>query len=422
MPSDARQGHEVPDVSQRDPDTVRTRSASRKIDDRFVRNADVPPKGNRIIYDQLLSGFGLRVTAAGVRSFVFNYRIKGRERRITVGQFPTWSVLAARKQAEHLRRQVDVGCDPLEERNCDRDAPTFQRLFERYETEHLPTKSARSAADDRIMWAKEILPAFGARKVADLRPHDCDSLHRSISQTRPTRANRVNEVLRKALNLAIRWEWIERNPASGVRRNPESKRNRYLSRPEIARLMHALDNHPERSSAEAILFMLLTGCRRGEALNARWEHFDLAQRTWTKPSSETKQRREHRVPYSSAVAEILEQRRSKGGGGYIFPGPLGSPLREVRKTWISACRSAGLENVRVHDLRHTFASLVASSGESLLVVGELLGHTTAQTTKRYAHLYDDCLRSAAENVSLGLGARGHRDEKRISVRQNAICE
>jgi integrase len=253
------------------------------------------------------------------------------------------------------------------------------------------------------MWIKDILPALGNKKVADVTTQDCDDLHRAVSPDRPTRANRVIEVLRKALNLAIRWGWIERNPAAGGRRNPETKRTRYLTRDEIGRLIDALEMHPERGSADALLFMLFTGCRRGEALNAKWEQFNLSSHTWTKPSAETKQRREHRVPYSTTVAEILERRRVEASGTYIFPGSLDAPLQEVRRTWKSVCDSAGISEVRIHDLRHTFASLVASAGQSLLVVGELLGHSTAQTTKRYAHLYDDSLRTAAELVSMSIG-------------------
>jgi integrase len=351
------------------------------------------------------------VTAGGARSFVFNYRIKGRERRITIGQYPAWTVLAARKQAEHLRRQVDTGVDPLEGRITEREAPTVRTLFDRYEEEHLPTKAPRSAADDRAMWKNDILPTLGAKKVADLRPQDCDALHRSISKTRPTRANRVNEVLRKALNLSIRWGWIERNPASGVRRNPEPKRHRYLGREEVSELVKALNKHSERTSSDAILFMLLTGCRKSEALNATWSQFDLPNRVWTKPSAETKQRREHRVPYSSAVAVILKRRLSKGAGPQVFAGSTGAALQDVRRTWSAVCKSAGLKSVRLHDLRHTFASLVASSGQSLMVVGELLGHSTPQTTKRYAHLYDDALRTAAEGVSLSLAPRRTRSSK-----------
>jgi integrase len=213
----------------------------------------------------------------------------------------------------------------------------------------------------------------------------------------------VIEVLRKALNLSIRWGWIERNPASGVRRNTENKRHRYLSREAIGRLIDALTVHPEKTSADAILFMLLTGCRKSEALNATWTQFDLDRRAWTKASSETKQRREHRVPYSSAVAEILERRCAKAVGPHIFHGSFGAPLQDVRRTWNAVCKAAGLEGVRLHDMRHTFASLVASSGQSLLVVGELLGHSSPQTTKRYASLYDDSLRSATEGLSATLG-------------------
>lgn len=393
------------DTYQTNADTVRTRASKQKLSDQIVREAELPPSGNRVVYDTKLPGFGLRITAKGARSFVLNYRIKGRERRITIGQYPVWTVLAARKQAEQLRHDVDVGLDPLEERIAERSAPTIRDLFGRYESEHLPTKAARSAADDRSMWVKEILPAFAAKKVSDLTPQDCDELHRSISSDRPTRANRVIEVLRKALNLATRWGWIERNPASGARRNPEQKRTRYLSRDEVGKLIEGLESHSERTSSDALLFMLLTGCRRGEALNARWEQFDLDKRVWTKASSETKQRREHRVPYSKAVADILQRRRDETDGTYIFPGKLGAPLADVRRTWTAVCGTAGLRHIRIHDLRHTFASLLASSGQSLLVVGELLGHSSPQTTKRYANLYDDSRRLAAEEVSDVIGMR-----------------
>ncbi|GAA4647613.1 site-specific integrase [Pontixanthobacter gangjinensis] len=386
-------------------DTVRTQNEKQKLSDQIARETQPPAAGNRIVYDSKLSGFGLRVTAKGVRSFVLNYRVKGRERRITIGQYPAWTVLAARKQAEQLRRSVDLGLDPLEERVAERSAPTVRDLFDRYAKEHLPTKAPRSAADDRSMWIKDILPALAAKKVSDLCPQDCDELHRTISLDRPTRANRVIEVLRKALNLAIRWGWIERNVASGARRNPELKRTRYLSRKEVAKLIEALESHQERTSADALLFMLLTGCRRSEALNARWDQFDLERRVWTKASSETKQRREHRVPYSETVAEILQRRRAETEGTYIYPGRLGAPLADVRRTWKSVCEVAGLDHVRIHDLRHTFASIAASSGQSLYIVGQLLGHSSPQTTKRYASLYDDTLRSAAEGVSAAIGFR-----------------
>ena len=395
----------MPQDTHQNPDTARTQIAKQRLTDSLVRKLCPPSKGNRIIYDDRVQGFGVRITASGTRSFILNYWVEGRERRMTIGQFPSWTAVSGRNQAQRLRREIDLGVDPLAERNEKRAAPTVRQLFERYDREHLPTKAKRSAADDRSMWKNDILPALGSTKVASIQPHDCDALHSKISIDRPIRANRVLEVFRKALNLAIRWGWIDRNPASGCRRNPEQKRHRYLPRTQVAKLVKALAGHPERDSADALLFMLLTGCRRGEALNAQWSQIDLHQRIWTKPSAETKQRREHRVPISTAVVELLYRRRAEPVGAYIFPGRLGAPLCDVRRTWQSVCKQTGIGNVRIHDLRHTFASLVASSGQSLLVVGELLGHTTAQTTKRYAGLYDDSLRSAAEGVAetIGLG-------------------
>lgn len=204
----------------------------------------------------------MRITAGGTRSFILNYWVEGRERRITIGQFPFWTAISGRTQAQRPKRDIDLGIDPLAERNEKRSAPTVRQLFERYDCEHLPMKSARSASDDLSMWRNDILPALGSMKVAAIKPHDCDALHAKISQDRPVRANRVLEVLRKALNLAIRWGWLERNPASGCRRNAEQKGHRYLERSEVAKLVAALTAHPERTSADALLFMLLTGCRR----------------------------------------------------------------------------------------------------------------------------------------------------------------
>jgi integrase len=141
------------------------------------------------------------------------------------------------------------------------------------------------------MWEKIILPALGNRKVAAITHDDCDQLHSEIARDRPVRANRVIEVLRKAMNLAIRWGWRVDNPASGVHRSAEEPRERYLSQEEVSRLVLALAGHPERTSAAAIRLMLLTGCRRNEALSARWEEFDLTAGVWTKPSAHTKQRK-----------------------------------------------------------------------------------------------------------------------------------
>jgi integrase len=365
-----------------------------------VRDLAPPSRGNRIAYDAKLSGFGVRVTASGRKSFVLNYYFKGRERRITIGSYPEWTVVAARKRGEEFRLLVANGVDPLERRESEFSAPTMRDLFTKYEQQNLPKLAPRSAADIRSMFNKIILPKLGAKKVADITFADCEALHRAISADRPVRANRVLEVVRRCFNLAISWGWIERNPAARLERNVEHKRVRYLTQDEIGRLMTALAAHPQRTSCDAIKFMLLTGCRRGEALGARWDQFDPALRIWTKPAATTKQRREHRVPVSSMVTELLNSRPRSSP--FIFPSAEGKALTDIKRTWAAVSVEAGLGKTRMHDLRHTFASIAASQGQSLPVIGAMLGHTQTQTTARYAHLFDDPLLAAAELVGASM--------------------
>lgn len=407
-----------------------------RLSEALARKALPPARGQTLIWDTEVKGFALRITTAGAKAFVLDYRAEGRQRRITIGSWPDWTVAAARETAKTMKREVDHGHDPMGERHAQREAPTVKELWERYEQEHLPQKAPRSQVDERIMWEKIILPRFGKMKVAAITHDDVDALHRDITTIRrtPVRANRTVEVLRKAFNLAIRWKWRDDNPASGVRRNQEEKRNRYLNKTEIAALAHALNEHGEPMSANAIKLLMLTGARRGEVLGATWDMFDLENGVWTKPSAHTKQRRLHRVPLSGPAIDLLIQmkeaatRRADADGTalgpYVFPGPSGAPLTDIKRTWASVCRRAGLAaqvektsrdgkvvkgrngkpvmvwqpTVRIHDLRHSFASILVSAGASLPLIGQMLGHTQVQTTQRYAHLFDDPLRKAAETV------------------------
>ena len=389
-------GRSKTDISQNSADTVRTRPEPVRVSDKLVRELQAPARGNRITYDAKLSGFGVRITAAGRRSFILNYYFKGRERRITIGSYPEWTVLAAKKRAEEFKLQIANGVDPLEVRETEFSAPTVRDLFARYDRQNLPKLAPRSAADIRSMFKKIILPRLGAKKVADVTFSDCEALHRAISADRPVRANRVLEVVRRTFNLAITWGWIERNPAARIERNTEHKRARYLSQDEIVRLLAALDEHPQRTSCDALKFMLLTGCRRGEALGARWDQFDPSLRIWTKPAATTKQRREHRVPVSSMVTDLLNSRPRSSE--FVFASADGKALTDIKRTWAAVSAAAGLGKTRMHDLRHTFASIAASQGQSLPVIGAMLGHTQTQTTARYAHLFDDPLLAAAELV------------------------
>jgi integrase len=405
-----------------------------KLSDADVRKALPPARGQRFLWDSSIKGFALRVTARGAKSFVLDYRTNGRQRRITLGNYPDWTVQAARASAKAMKRDVDLGQDPMGERHDLREAPTVQDLWERYAVEKLVTKAARTQLDERSMWQKIILPRLAKHRVREVTFTDVDELHRDITRVRqtPVRANRVVEALRGAFNLAIRWHWRQDNPAKGVRRNPEEKRNRYLGKAELTALARALNDHPEATSANAIRLLMLTGARRGEVLNATWNMFDLENGIWTKPSAHTKQRRIHRVPLSRPALELLKAMRIEAKSPFVFCGAEGKPLTEIKRTWVSICKKAGLiehvqkrarsgklltdkntgapimieqPNVRIHDLRHSFASILVSGGASLPLIGQLLGHTQVQTTQRYAHLFDQPMREAAEAVGTAFEIR-----------------
>jgi len=212
-------------------------------------------------------------------------------------------------------------------------------------------------------------------------------------------ANRVVAVLSRMLNLAIKWGWRVDNPAKGTERNPEEKRHRYLSAAELDRLTTALADHPDRQAANIFRLLLLTGARRSEVQSMRWDDLDLEPGVWTKPGAATKQRTVHRVPLSAPARQLLADLQAvRDESEHVFPGRLGGHRVEIKAAWRGICKAAHIRELRIHDLRHSYASQLVSAGFSLPTIGALLGHTQAATTHRYSHLVDDALRRATETV------------------------
>jgi integrase len=371
-----------------------------KLSDKIVRDLPAPATGNKVYYDSEVTGFGIRVTAAGARSFVLNYRTKlGRERRFTIGKFPDWTVAAARAHARELGKQIDQGQDPLAEIQAGREAPSVADLCTRFIEEHLPKKRPGTQAHYRSIINNYILPDLKNLKVAEVTFSDIDGLHRKLTRRGvQTHANRAVALLSVMFGLAIRWKMRTDNPAKGIERNQETKRQRYLSSDELARLTEALADHPDTQAANIIRMLLLTGSRTGEVLSAQWGQFDLDAGIWTKPGATTKQKTEHRVPLSAPARQLLVELKSTAESEFVFPGLGGDHRTRPRKAWVELCKAAGISGVHVHDLRHTYASVLVSSGLSLPVIGALLGHTQPGTTARYAHLQDDPLRKATETA------------------------
>lgn len=348
--------------------------------------------------ENVVPGFGCRVTEAGYKSFVLTYRVAGQERRLTIGSFSDWTVAEARKEARKLRKRIDQGEDPLAEREAERAAPTIKQLAERYEFERLPRNRPRTQIEYKAIIRQWILPVLGNKKVVAVRRNDVETLHRKISETgAKVRANRVVSLLSAMMTQAIRWEYRADNPCQkAVDRNPEAPRKRYLTAAEIARLGEALVARSSQQAANAIRLLTLTGARRNEVLTARWKQFDLEAGIWRKPASSTKQKADHEVPLSGPAQLLLAEMKAKATSELLFPGRSGH--LQIRGTWETVRKAAGLEDVHLHDLRHSFASILASAGASLPLIGALLGHSNPTTTHRYAHLFLDPQRAAVERV------------------------
>jgi integrase len=450
-----------------------------KLTERTVKALTAPSKGTVTAWDSMVRGFGVRVFAPtrlnpeGARSFFLNYRLEGTERRYTIGAYPTWSVDAARDEARMLRRRVDRGEDPASAKRERREAPTVSDLVQRYIAEHLPKKAQRSQTEDKAIINNEILSRkwLADRKVADVHFGDVERLHRELTERGvPKRANRTLTLASKMFSLSLRpakgenVPWRDQaagNPCKGIQRNPEEGHERFLSEAELAAVSDALNEYGAQSSANCIRFIMLTGCRPGEAMLATWDQMDAEPGFWVKPSAHTKQRKMHRAALSPAAIELLDRLRAardaarrKGApvSSFVFPGQIkGGPLKQLRSCWdwvtdratvalwtsgddtvarlvadlrrglgreptLAECRNAAarisvelptaLQDARIYDLRHTFASVGAGGGLSLHIIGRLLGHTQSRTTQRYAHLADNPMRDAAMKIGDAIAKAG----------------
>jgi hypothetical protein len=207
---------------------------------------------------------------------ISTFRAPDRQRRITIGSYPDWSVQAARKEAGDLKKLVDKGDDPMGERHARRATPTVDDLWLRCQQNHLPRKAEHSQVDERIMWEKSILPEFGKHKVTEIGHGQVEVLHSKITKERyPNPGQPHRRSPEEGLQFAIRWEWCMSNPASGSQKNREEKRERFLSPEELGRLSAALAIHSEPVSANAKRLLMLTGARKSEVLKATWSSFDL---------------------------------------------------------------------------------------------------------------------------------------------------
>jgi integrase len=365
-------------------------------------------------------GFGVKGNADGSASYLLSYRVGRRKRRYTIGTHGSpWTPDAARKEATRLLALVASGVDPMAMKSAVRAAPTVRELVERFLREHVDAKRKLTTAKRyRGILEKLVIPVLGNRAVTDVTRADIAALHHRLRET-PVTANRMVLVVSKMMNLAERWGLRPdgTNPARHVERYREQARERYLDADELRRLGAALamaettpvlvpgEAEPRMLSPfalAAIKLLILTGARRGEILALKWQHVHVEQGVLFLPESKTGRKPVFLNAPARAVLEAVP--RVEGNPYVIVGGRKARGLVNITETWYAVRALGGLKDVRLHDLRHSLASVGAGAGLSLPVIGGLLGHTQAQTTKRYAHLAAEPLRAAAELVGEKISA------------------
>ncbi len=375
-----------------------------KITKRLLDSLKLPEKGEVKVWDTELRGFAVRVRAGGSRRFIVEWMRDRRTRRLTLGEFGPLTVDQAREEARQVLARIARGEDPAADRDEKRAAPTVAELAARYMEQHAgPKKKPASVEADERMIRLYVLPALGGRKVAEVALRDVSDLHHSL-RDKPVQANRVLALVSKMLNLAETWGLrpLHSNPCPRIGRYRENRRERFLSGAELGQLGDALAAVEREGSEDpgvvlAVRLLLLTGARRDEILTLRWEDVDLATGTLNLPDSKTGKKS---IPLGPAAVELLASAPRLEGNPYVIPGHRPeSRFVGLHRPWERIRQRAGLGDLRLHDLRHSFASVGVAANLGLPVLGAILGHRNQATTARYAHLDDDPRRAAAARIS-----------------------
>ena len=350
------------------------------------------------VWDTRLAGLGVRVRPTGGKSYVLLEGAGGSSRRVSLGSVSWKSVAEVRREC-HVRK-----ADPDAAGEAERVAPLFRDFVEGAWMEaHFAGYKPTTRKGIRSLLDRQLLPAFGSTPLDRIAREQIGRWFDRYSRTAPGNANHALVLLSQIINFAIACHHLDTNPARAVEKNPERVFTRFLSREEVERLHRVLDRQTRRSGrdqADVIRLLLLTGCRRSEILTLRWSQVDRDRLVLADAKTGPRI-----VPLNSQARRVLERRR-RGESPFVFPSPC-DPARPRSRTlafWYRARREAGIEDVRLHDLRHTHASHAVLNGVPVPVVSRLLGHEDVRTTLRYAHLGDREIEDAAERVGRGMAA------------------
>ncbi len=394
-----------------------------KLTKSFVKEATPPSSGERFVWDSNLPGFGLRIYASGRKAFCVQFRSKrtGRTQRPTIGVFGTVTVDEARAKAREILAQNQLGNDPFPQAAA--PAITLRVLYDKWVADKAPLhrktlapRSTASVANDKGRMATHVLPKLGDRLITEITKADVEALRDSTLRKRgqqrngkgyrgklggPSAARRAVATLKSVLAYGVDLGMLSHNVASLVDLPKEENAARFLTESELKSVLdhlNTLKSPPEHAFSIAILQLLIyTGCRRSEIEKLRWSEVSLEDERLYLANTKTGQRH---VPLNSRAVSILKKQCPFEGKDFVFPSLTkdGSHYQGTDKLWRRVRTKLNLPGVRMHDLRHSYASLLARDGTSLQVIGKILGHKKVETTQRYAHLVDDEVRLANERA------------------------
>lgn len=360
-----------------------------------------------IVFDADVTGFGVRILPSGKKSYLVQYRSGGRTRRIAIGKHGTVTADQARTRARELLGAVAGGDNPAEEISTTRAAPSVSIVCDRFIRDYVEDRcKPKTQRDYRRVIDAYVKPNLGPFRIIDVTRADIADLHHRM-RSKPYQANRTLAVLSKMFNLSELWGLRPdgSNPCRHVQKYKENKRDRFLLQGELQTLGAVLSRR-EADGVEssfviaAFRLLILTGCRLGEIQFLKWSY--VHGDTLHLPDSKTGARK---IPISTAAQDVLQRLPQLPGNDFVIAGEVdGQPITDMQRPWRRIRKQAGLDNVRIHDLRHTYVSNAVMNGVPITIVKHLVGHADIQTTMRYAHLDDSPIRDAVQHVSTGLNS------------------
>lgn len=360
-------------------------------------------KSRHVIWDSETRGFGLRVYPSGKKTFIVSYRHEGQKRLMVVGSYGLLTLDQARDRSKKLLVEVLDGRDPLAEREKKDRSETVEKLCKEYMTKYAigpnPEKPIKkSYAEDQRRIDKVLIPAWKNRKIQSIQHSDVLTLRHKIGERSIYEANRIMALVSVMWEFARAEGFIERtadNPARGIDKYEENKRTRWITPEEMPKLIAAINEHPHVYARGALWLFLLTGCRKSELLNCKWEYVDFERRQLNLPDTKTGE--PLHLPLSTVAIEVLKRLPRVAENPYVFPGRVkGRPLVGLFKIWDEIRSKADVSDARIHDLRHTVGSWLKQAGNDSYLVQQVLGHSDGRTTERYMHFDQSHLRAPLE--------------------------